>query len=106
MALMTCPSCNQRVSDKNAKCPNCRFGFSGQDGLSLEQALRRFRKKNMFRWQKFSYFALTLFIGGFIWIWLESKEAQVSQNPYSLGLAGFGAIIYTFIRIRMMFLKR
>ena len=46
MALVDCPSCNKKTSDKAKTCPHCDFkiGDATSEDIERKQSLQRFKK--------------------------------------------------------------
>lgn len=106
MAIINCPGCKQRISNKVATCPHCGFGIGDREGgLPLQEAERRYKKEVRYGLQKQSYWALVVTAAGLGWMWLEVYLKGVADTP-SIFLAAAGAVWYAATRIRMVLLKR
>lgn len=107
MAIIKCPSCRERVSDKRKACPNCGFGIADPEaGLTLSEAEARARKKRRARLEMHSYAATLLFVAGIVWMMVETG-GNVNHASYgSMFLAGMGIVWYVTVRIIMVLGKR
>lgn len=107
MAIIKCPSCRERVSDRRATCPNCGFGIADKEaGLPLSQAEGRARKKRRARLQMHSYAATLLFVVGIAWIMVDTGGNVNQASYWSMFLTGLGLVWYVTIRIVMVLGKR
>lgn len=107
MAIIKCPSCRERVSDKRRTCPNCGFGIADPDaGLALPEASARARKKRLASLQMHSYAATLVFVAGIVWMVLETGGNVYEARYGSMFLAGLGIVWYVTIRILMVLGKR
>ena len=113
MALINCPSCKQRVSDKAKICSSCNFNLkSGEtsDGISQEQLesnekLVRMKKRNSLQMQAMAGIILFL-LGITLWYLLgESKLTKISHF-IELGTAVVGGLWYLLTRIRLNVFKK
>lgn len=107
MAIIKCPGCRERVSDKRKTCPTCGFGIADPDaGLSLPEASARARRKRRANLQMHSYAATLAFVVGIVWMVLETGGNVYHASYGSMFLAGLGIVWYATIRILMLLGKR
>lgn len=107
MAIMKCPSCRERVSDKRETCPTCGYGIAdGNAGLSLTEAAARARRKRTARLLMHSYAATLAFVAGIVWMVVETGGNVYHASYGSMFLAGLGIVWYVAIRILMLLGKR
>ncbi len=107
MAIIKCPSCRERVSDKRKTCPNCGYGIADEEaGLPLSEAEARARKKRRASLQMHSYGAALLFVIGIAWMMMETGGNMNNASYVSMFLAGMGVVWYVTIRIMMVLGKR
>jgi len=107
MAIIKCPSCRERVSDKRATCPTCGFGIADEDsGLSLSEAEARVRKKRAARLQMHGYAATLLFVAGIAWMMVESNGNVQNASYWSMFVTGLGILWYLVVRIVMILSRR
>ena len=70
MAIIKCPSCNDRISDKAKFCPNCQYDLVNKQnstGLSEEQLASKnhmARMKKRYSLQMQAMIAIILILGG------------------------------------------
>lgn len=107
MAIIKCPGCRERVSDKRKTCPNCGFGIADADaGLPLSEAEARARRKRLASLQMHSYGATLLFVVGIAWMMVETGGNVNNASYISMFVTGMGIVWYVTIRIIMVLGKR
>ena len=106
MALINCPSCNKKISDKASTCSNCGFpiGNASDEDILRKKNMQRFTKKQNLNTQ--SMLATFLFVGGFgLWYWGGGQPTDLQQN-FAVGCSVVGLVWYLVIRVRMFMMKR
>lgn len=107
MAIIKCPSCQERVSDKRSTCPNCGFGIADKEsGLSLPEAEARAKRKRAARLQMHSYAATLVFVAGIAWMLVESGGNVNNASYWSMFVTGMGIVWYFTVRIIMVLRRR
>ncbi|MBV7315219.1 zinc ribbon domain-containing protein [Shewanella sp. NIFS-20-20] len=102
MALILCPNCNKRVSDKAQQCPHCQVDLQSDLGSLLR--IQHIRKSQQLMTQ--SFIAMTLFIAGMV-LWFWGGEVATGLRSYAaLACFVFGFVGYLIVRIRMVLHKR
>ena len=105
MALINCPNCKKKISDKAKSCSHCQLDISGMD----EEKLHTMKQVNMIkaseRLMTHSFIAMLLFCGGIFWLWQDS--ARESWQYYAaIATTAAGFILYIVTRFRILLLKR
>lgn len=107
MAIIKCPGCRERVSDKRATCPHCGFGIADQEaGLSLGEAEARAKRKRRASLQMHSYAATLVFVAGIAWMLVESGGNVNNASYWSMFTTGMGIVWYFTVRIIMVLTRR
>jgi len=107
MAIIKCPSCRERVSDKREVCPNCGYGISDHEtGLSLSEAQSRVQRRRGARLQMHAYLATLMFVAGVAWMLWETDGNVVHASTPSMFLAGLGVVWYVAVRVLMVLHSR
>ena len=112
MAIINCPSCNQKISDKAKACPNCHYDFvkkSTSEGLTEEQLaskkhLAHIKKKYSLQMQAMTGIIFVL-LGASLWYFGGRGFSSVS-DMLKLALLAFGSIWYLVTRVRLIFFKK
>jgi len=119
MAIISCPSCNKRVSDKAAACEHCGFLISGQDAASMAHNAQALKNKRLNKLIGSQMKAMLLFVVGIavaFYEWSdESFMASVFEKTFmtpillkyiGFVLMGVGLGWYIITRSRIFNLKR
>ncbi|MCF2946670.1 hypothetical protein L0668_00995 [Paraglaciecola aquimarina] len=106
MALVDCPSCNKKISDKAKSCQHCDFdlGDASPEDIARKQSLNLYLKKQ--RVQNQSMVAMLLFVGGFGFMYWGGVAADDVQYKLAVGVSIIGFVWYLVNRVRLVFLKR
>ena len=106
MALIDCPACGKKVSDKAKQCPHCDFAVSSADAEALlrKQKMRRYQKLSRIQYQ--SIFAILMFVTGFGFMFWGGASPGDQQHNIALGVCTAGFIWYSVNRVRLVILKR
>ncbi|WP_018981887.1 zinc ribbon domain-containing protein [Salinimonas chungwhensis] len=106
MALIDCPSCNKKISDKADNCPHCGFGLgeASSEDIVRKQQLKKFKKLHSIQNQ--SMFAMLLFIAGFGFMyWGGADKGDLQYNLAVLSVV-IGFVWYIVNRVRIVIIKR
>jgi len=103
MTITHCINCDKRISDKALACPHCGFSRGGQDPDQVEEIRRRKQRQQRYRLSMYSYVALTVFISGVIWYWVESGGFQTAASSGPIILLTIGVLGYVVLRGMMIY---
>ncbi|MCH2055874.1 MAG: hypothetical protein MK214_04515 [Thalassotalea sp.] len=106
MALINCPSCNQKISDKAATCSHCGMQMQGLDKDKLASIERENRIKTKQKLMNQSLYALLLFCGGFLFLFLQDVAPGSWQYFTAITCTILGFIFYLITRVRLILAKR
>ena len=112
MAIINCPACKARISDKSKTCSHCEFSLvkgETQNGESQEQIeskakLARIKKRYSLQMQAMSGIILFL-LGIVLWYFVGERTTNKPSNYLQLGLALGGAVWYLVTRVRLLVFK-
>lgn len=105
MALIHCPSCEKRISNRSKICPVCQQSIEGD--LASIARIRKIKKQT--RLLNRSFFCLTLFVTGmFIWFWNGNIPQDLTQPKAWMSIACFvlGFTGYIITRMQLILHKR
>ncbi len=113
MALINCPSCKNRISDKAKTCSHCHFNLKSgttTEGLSQEQLeskdkLARMKKRYSLQMQAMAGIILFL-LGIVLWFFLGEKGLTDVSHFVELGTAFIGFVWYIITRVRLLIFKK
>ncbi len=106
MAIIDCPSCNKRVSDKAKECSHCQQNLTDLDTDKIKQWQKISRIKQSQKLMNFSFVAMLLFCGGFLMLYWRDALPNSLEYTLSVSATVIGFILYIVTRIRILFLKR
>jgi len=114
MALISCPSCQKKISDKSSVCSGCGYVFD-QDQSELERLkilqYRKYRDR-LFQLKMLSYLSIAIALFGVVpmmWDYLKAMDYgfQVNLlNHWGINPVMLGVALYVVVRILMMNNKR
>ncbi|MDO6567654.1 hypothetical protein Q4561_11350 [Alteromonas sp. 1_MG-2023] len=106
MALVDCPSCNKKTSDKAKICPHCDFkiGDASSEDIERKKSLQKFKKLQSIQNQ--SLLAMIIFVAGFGFMyWGGTRPGDLQHNlAIVASIAGF--VWYLVNRVRVVLIKR
>lgn len=106
MAVISCPNCKKKISDKAKHCDHCAIDLVNLD----EEKLRSIQHINTInasqRLMTHSFIAMMLFCGGFFFLYWSEPDAESWQYMTTMGAIAIGFFLYIVTRIRLILLKR
>lgn len=112
MAIINCPSCNKRISDKAKSCSHCNLNLraGGSDAVlnedQLESVASMKRTKLRYSLQMQAMAGIILFLLGILlWYFVGHKGLSELSHFIELGMAFLGGIWYLITRIRLIIFK-
>lgn len=106
MALIDCPSCSKKMSDKAPECKHCGFNLAAasDEDISRKTRLKKYNKVQSIQTQ--SMLAMLMFVTGFgFMFWGETQPGEL-QYTIAMIAATLGFFWYIANRIRMIFVKK
>ena len=106
MALIDCPACSKKISDKSKSCPHCEFaiGQASAEDIARKNSLKKYLKRQGIQNQ--SMFAMLLFVGGFGFMYWGGATQEDLQFKVAFAVAAVGFAWYIINRVRLVFLKK
>ncbi|MDP2713409.1 MULTISPECIES: zinc ribbon domain-containing protein [unclassified Rheinheimera] len=106
MAIISCPFCGQKISDKSPQCSGCKQDLSNLSAEKLESLARDKRLSKSQSLMNHGMLSMLLFLGGFGSIyWFSPAQGSLQQIAF-MGLSAIGFCWYIITRIRIMLLKK
>ena len=107
MAIISCPSCNEQVSDKAKQCPHCDLSLTSQTLEQTQSSKRVERIKSIQSIQFQTMLALFLSIAGFIFYYLDDPIGDPQMQQWiAMGSLILGLVWYLINRVRIAYLTR
>lgn len=106
MAVINCPACNKKISDKAKICSHCSFemGEMNEDSLKRIKMEQKIKKQNTL--MNHSFIAMLLFCGGFLMLFWQNAQPGSWQYIASVSSSVLGFVLYLVTRIRIILVKR
>ncbi len=106
MAIINCPGCNKKISDKAKSCHHCDLTLVGLDDekrsslkkVSMAEASQKLTNQSMI--------AMLLFCGGFLFLYYQDAQPGTWQYITAITGTAIGFILYIITRVRLVFLKK
>lgn len=107
MAIISCPSCSEQISDKVKECPHCDLSMTPQNKEQTESAKKIERIKQIQFIQFQTMLALLISIAGFIFYYLEDMLDDAKMQQWiGMGAIMVGLVWYLINRIRITYLSK
>lgn len=106
MALVDCPKCRKKISNKAKQCSHCGIDLGNFDA---EQSQQLAQVSNIEKHQKImnqSFVAMLLFCGGFLFTFWQNPEVGSTQQIIAISSTVVGFSWYIINRMRLIVLKR
>jgi hypothetical protein len=105
MAVINCPNCKKKISDKAKSCSHCSIDLTKIDAEQIA-SIKKVDKINQSQTlMNHSFIAMLLFCGGFLFLYLQDAQQGTWQYFVSIGSAIIGFILYIVTRVRLVMLK-
>jgi hypothetical protein len=106
MAVINCPGCNNKISDKAKACNHCNLDLSELDSEEISSLNRVNLVNKIQRLMNLSFIAMLLFCGGFLVMFRDTVEPGSWQHTSAIVSAIIGFVMYIIIRAMLLFTKR
>lgn len=106
MAVISCPHCKKKISDKAKICSHCDFSLQGLDAEKIASLDRINRINQSQKLMTYSFIAMLLFCGGFLFMFWDNVEQGTWQHTAAMASTIIGFIFYIIIRIRLLWIKQ
>jgi len=106
MAVINCPGCKKKISDKASACSHCKLDLTELDTDKINSLNRINRIEQAQRLMNYSFIAMLLFCGGFLFMFWDNVEQGTWQHTAAMTSTIIGFILYIIIRIKLLFIKR
>lgn len=106
MALVECPNCSKRISNRAAQCSHCGFDLHSvsEDKLQRIKRIKAIEKQQ--KLMTYSFLALLLFVAGFAITYLGDSETYPWMPVAGQAASATGFVWYIAIRAWTIWLKR
>lgn len=112
MAIINCPACNIKISDKATSCSGCNYDFVtkttaqglDQEQLAAKQRMEHMKKKYSLQMQ--AMIAIIAILSGSLVWYFGGRNGSSVMNIVSYLLLGIGAGLYLMTRVRLIMSKK
>jgi hypothetical protein len=106
MAVVNCPGCNKKISDKAKSCNHCQVDLSGVDSDKMARLNRVSLINKTQRLMNYSFVAMLLFCGGFLLMFWDNVTPGTWQHTMAVASTVIGFVMYIIIRAMLLLTKR
>lgn len=106
MAVINCPSCSKKISDKSKSCNHCGTQLEGLDHDKLASIKRENRIKQQASLMNHSFVAMLLFCGGFLFLFWHNAQPGTWEYITAMTSTVLGFVLYIVTRVRILLVKR
>lgn len=106
MAVIDCPNCKKKISDKAPSCAHCNLSLGELDANELALVKKEQQIKKSQQIMNHSMIAMLLFCGGFLFLYWNNAQPDSWQYMSALSSTVLGFILYIVTRVRLILLKR
>lgn len=106
MAVISCPSCKKKISDKAKSCSHCQLNIAELDAEKMQHIKQVSLLEKSQQMMTHSFIAMLLFCGGFLFLYWNDAQPGTWQYVTSITSTIIGFILYIITRIRLLLLKR
>lgn len=104
MALIDCPKCKKKISNKIPNCNHCGVDINNPDLTESNKKVSYIARHQ--RIMNHSFIAMLLFCGGFLFMFWQNPAKNSWQEVCAIGATAFGFCWYIICRVRLIILKR
>lgn len=106
MAVIACPSCKKKISDKASACSHCNMVLGEVDAAALALMKKEQQIKTSQQLMNHSFIAMLLFCGGFLSLYWNNAQPDSWQYITAFTSTVLGFVLYIVTRIRLIIVKR
>lgn len=106
MAVINCPGCNQKISNKTKECIHCGVAIQelNSDKIANLNHVNRINQAQCL--MTYSFVAMLLFCGGFLFMFWGNVKPETWQHNLAMLTAAVGFVMYIIVRIQLLLFKR
>lgn len=112
MAIISCPACSKKISDKAKECSHCHYDFiskttaqgESEEQLASKKKLSYVKKRYSLQMQAMA--GIILFLAGAMLWYFGGRGFSSASDFIKLGMLALGAIWYLATRVRLILFKK
>lgn len=105
MAIIDCPQCNKKISDKQKVCPHCELDMNELTDEKLQSLSKIKKLKTNQSIMTQQAIAMILFLAGVLGFY-NSNDTQSPQHTAAIASIIVGVLWYLINRFRILWSKR
>jgi len=105
MAIIDCPSCQKKVSDKAKICSHCQYDLQNNDPDKTEQLKKVSKIQRSQSLMNHSFIAMLLFCGGILTLFWRGENPESVEYIAAVTATVIGFVLYIVTRVRIFLLK-
>lgn len=106
MAIINCPGCGRRISDKSTFCAHCELPLGEMSREDVSRLKRRRWRRRVWQAKNVTYAAMTALVGGMLWWFLVEPQGWILPPPVvPIVLIFLGAAAYVAGRVWLFWLR-
>ena len=105
MAVINCPQCKKKISDKAKSCEHCQLSFAELDQDKMNNLTQLNNINRAQRLMNYSFIAMLLFCGGFLFMFWDNVEQGSWQHTLAMISTVIGFIMYIVVRAMLLYNK-
>ena len=106
MAVINCPSCKKKISDKAKSCQYCQLDLTTMNAEKMAQLKQVSAVEKSQQLMNHSFIAMLLFCGGFLFLYWQDAQPGTWQYIVAIASTILGFILYIITRVRLILAKR
>lgn len=106
MAIISCPFCGKKISNKSTTCQFCGNETSNQDPVALERYRRDHRLRMSQRINNLAMISIVMFLGSFLVFYFRHPAEDTWQQMLMYTVMGLGGLGYVAAKAMMVWFKR
>lgn len=105
MAIINCPQCSTKISDKQKICPHCELDMTDLSEEKMQSLSKINSLKNQQSMMTHQVIAMLMFLGG-VFGWYNSEDPESPQHTAAIAVTVIGFLWYIVNRVRIILAKR
>lgn len=106
MAIVSCPFCGKKISNKASSCQHCGNVISDLDPQAVERFQRDNRLKKSQQINNLAMISIVMFLGSFLVFYFRHPEEGTWQQTLMYVVMGLGGLGYVAAKAMMVWFKR
>ena len=106
MAIISCPHCSKKISDKAAACGHCGAQLGETSAETLQKLQREKKQKLGDSLNNHAMLAMLIFLSSFIWYYYRTPEPDSLELNFVYFTMVLGCAWYLITKVRIVLYKR